>query len=176
MRRASWLSAVSFVFALTTTPAVAAELYTIDFPTPPFTSSVSFATPSRRDSTYGLAPSNGTGQLIVNNGATLQFGDGTSTGGSAVNSGTIFVNNTGTVAVNKTDGGTVSSAIASNPGATTTLSGNNANGTTNTFAATSFNNGGGFAVNSTNAGATLAFSGSSGAIVMTFNRPWARST
>ena len=65
MRRASWLSAVSFVFALSATPAVAAELYTIDFPTPPFTSSVSFATPFRRDSTYALAPSNGTGELIV---------------------------------------------------------------------------------------------------------------
>ena len=106
----------------------------------------------------------GSGQLIVNNAATLTFGDGSSTNGSSVNSGTIFVNNTGTVQINKADGGTVTNAIASNPGATTTLSGANAAGTTNTFTATSYNNGGGFAVSSTYAGAVLAFSGASGAI------------
>ena len=114
----------------------------------------------------------GTGQLIVNNAAILQFGDGTSTSGSAtsVNTGqsfpvgTIFVNNTGTVQLNFANNGTLSNAVASNPSATTTLSGANAAGTTNTFTATSYNNGGGFAVNSTNAGAVLAFSGSGGAI------------
>ena len=102
----------------------------------------------------------GNGQLIVNNAGILQFGDGTSTNGSSVNSGTIFVNNTGTVAINKADGGTVTIQIASNPSAVTTLSGLNATGTTNTFTGTEFGNGGSFATNSTNAGATLAFSNS----------------
>ncbi len=103
----------------------------------------------------------GSGQLIVNNAGILQFGDGTSTNGSSVNSGTIFVNNTGTVAINKADGGTVTNQIASNPSAVTTLSGLNATGTTNTFTGTEFGNGGSFAINSTNAGAVLAFSGNS---------------
>ena len=106
----------------------------------------------------------GNGQLIVNNAAILTFGDGSSTNGSSTNSGPIFVNNTGTVQINKADGATVTNAVASNPSATTTLAGGNASGTTNTFTATSYNNGGGFAVNSVNAGATLAFSGATGAI------------
>lgn len=88
----------------------------------------------------------------------LQFGDGTSTSGSAPSSGTIFVNNTGTVQLDYTNGGTLSNQVASNPSAVTTLSGANAAGTTNTFTGTMYSNGGSFNTNSTNAGATLEFS------------------
>ena len=103
----------------------------------------------------------GSGQVVVNNNATLQFGDGTSTNGSVAGSGTIFVNTAGIVQLNKTTGGTLANQIASNPSATTTLGGTNATGSTNTFTATSFSNGGAFAINSTNSGAVLAFSGAS---------------
>ncbi|MEO8614728.1 MAG: autotransporter-associated beta strand repeat-containing protein [Luteolibacter sp.] len=101
-----------------------------------------------------------TGQIIVNTG-TLQFGDGTSTAGSASSVSTIFVNNSPTVAINKTNGGSINNTIASNPSAVTTLKGNNATGTTNTFTGTSYSNGGTFVTTSTTAGAVLAFSNAS---------------
>ncbi len=106
----------------------------------------------------------GSGQVVVNNNSTLQFGDGTSTNGSVAGSGTIFVNTAGVVQLNKTNGGTLTNSVASNPSATITLGGINATGTTNTFSGTSFSNGGTLATNSSIAGAVLAFSGASGAI------------
>ncbi|MGB6223679.1 beta strand repeat-containing protein [Haloferula sp.] len=103
----------------------------------------------------------GAGQFVVNNDAVLQFGDGTSTDGSAVNAGTVFVNNTGTVNLFKTDGGTFGNSVASNPSATITLSGTNLSGTTNEFTGTSYSNGGSISTLSTNAGAILEFSNAS---------------
>jgi fibronectin-binding autotransporter adhesin len=100
---------------------------------------------------------NYSGQTVVNNG-TLQFGDGTSTSGSATGTGTIFVNNSGTVAINKSDTGSVSNQIASNPSANITLLGLNSSGTTNKFTGTEFSNGGTFTITSNNSGAFLEFS------------------
>ena len=107
----------------------------------------------------------GSGQIVLNNAdSIIQFGDGTSTAGSAVNAGTVYVNSTGTVNLFKTNGGFFSNQIASNPSATITLSGTNISGTTNTFTGTQWSNGGTFTTLSTNAGAVLGFSGSGYAI------------
>ena len=58
MRRISWLPAVILAYVIAATPALTSPLYTVSFG---YYSSVSSATPFRRDSIIVLPPSNGTG-------------------------------------------------------------------------------------------------------------------